>query len=331
MFILLRGHHLRRRRLFKTFGGTAALWALPAHAQQQTKVWTVGVLVRAAPGWEEFWKVFPDAMAKLGYVEGKNIHYVLRSDEGDMKRLPGLAAELVRLKVDVIVPWFTPAATAAKQATRDIPIVCASCGDLVAGGFIESLARPGGNMTGESGFGAELDGKCVELIREILPSARRVAALANAPDPFSKSFLKFIQLAGDATGTTIDRILIHDPSELDAAFAAMDKQRPDAMIVQPSLPTKRVAELAIAHRLPTASHIREFAVEGGLLTFSTAADAVYRRTAVQVDKILKGAKVATLPAERPTKFELLINLKTAKAIGLTIPPLMLQRADEVIE
>lgn len=294
-------------------------------------MWTVGALVRAAPGWEEFWKVFPEAMAKLGYVEGKNIHYVLRSDEGDMKRLPALAAELVRLKVDVIVPWFTPAATAAKQATRDIPIVCAQCGDLVAGGFIESLARPGGNMTGESGFGAELDGKCVELIREILPSARRVTALANAPDPFSKAFLKFIQLAGDATGTTIDRILIHDPNELDAAFATMDKQRSDAVIVQPSLPTKRVVELAIAHRLPTASHIREFAVDGGLLAFATAADAVYRRTAVQVDKILKGAKPATLPAERPTEFKLLLNLKTAKAIGLTVPPLMLQRADEVIE
>ena len=295
------------------------------------KVSTVGVLVRAAPGWQEFWKVFPEAMAELGYVEGKNIRYVLRSDEGDMNRLPALAAELVRLKVDVIVPWFTPAATAAKQATHDIPIVCAQCGDLVDEGFIESLARPGGNMTGNSGLGAELDGKCVELIREIIPSAHRVAALANAQDPFSKSFLKFIQLAGDATGTTIDRILIHDPSEVDAALAAMDKQRPDAVIVQPSLPTKRVAGLAIAHRLPTASHFRQFAVEGGLLAFFTVADAVYQRTAALVDKILKGAQPAVLPAERPTKFKLLINLRTAKAIGLTIPPSMLARADEVIE
>ena len=322
---------MRRRRLFTTLGSTAALWALPAPGHEQSKLPTVGVLVRAAPGWEEFWKVFPQAMGKLGYVDGKNIQYVLRADGGDLNRLPAMAAELVRLKVDVIVPWFTPAATAAHQATRDIPIVCAQCGDMVESGFIESLARPGGNMTGMSGVGAELDGKCVELIREMLPSTRRVAALVNAPDPFSKAFLKFIQLAGDTTGTTIDRILIHDPSELDAAFAAMDRQRPDAVIVQPSLPTRRVAELAIAHRLPTASHIREFAQAGGLLAYFTGADAVYRRTAVLVDKILKGAKPAALPAERPTKFKLLINLKTAKAIGLTVPPLMLERADEVIE
>lgn len=321
---------MRRRRLFKAFGGTAALWALPAHAQRQTKVWTVGILVRAAPGWEEFWRVFPEAMGKLGYVEGKNIHYVLRTDEGDLNRLPALAAELVRLKVDVIVPWFTPAGMAAKQATRDIPIVCARCGDMVELGFVESLARPGTNMTGMSG-GGEIDGKCVELMHEMLPSARRIAALANAPDPFSKSFLKFVQLAGDSAGTTIDRILIHDPNELDAAFAAMDKQRPDAVIVQPSLPTRRVVDLAIAHRLPAASHIREFAEAGGLLAFSTVAADYYRRTAVLVDKILKGAKPAELPAEEATNFNLLINLKTAKAIGLTVPLSLLERADEVIE
>lgn len=306
------------------------MWALPAHAQRQTKVWTVGILVRAAPGWEEFWKVFPEAMGKLGYVEGKNIHYVVHTDEGDLNRLPALAAELVRLKVDVIVPWFTPAGMAAKQATRDIPIVCARCGDMVELGFVQSLARPGTNMTGMSG-GGEIDGKCVELMREMLPSARRMAGLANAPDPFSKSFLKFVQLAGDSTGTTIDRILIHDPNELDAAFAAMDKQRPDAVIVQPSLPTRRVVDLAIAHRLPAASHIREFAEAGGLLAFSTVATDYYRRTAVLVDKILKGAKPAELPAEEATNFNLLINLKTAKAIGLTVPLSLVERADKVIE
>ncbi len=321
---------MRRRRLFRTLGSTAALWALPAHAQQPAKVSTVGVLVRAAPGWEEFWKVFPEAMTKLGYVEGKSIHYILRTDEGDMSRLPALAAELVRLKVDVIVPWFTPAGMAARQATSDIPIVCARCGDMVELGFVQTLARPGANMTGMSG-GGEIDGKCVELMREMLPSARRMAALANAPDPFSKPFLKFVQLAGDSTGTTIDRILIHDPNQLDAAFAAMNKQRPDAVIVQPSLPTKRVVDLAIAHRLPAASHVREFAEAGGLFAFSTVAADFYRRTAVLVDKILKGAKPAELPAEEATKFELLINLKTAKAIGLAIPPSVLERADQVIE
>jgi putative ABC transport system substrate-binding protein len=236
---------MRRREFFTLLGG-AATWPL---APQQPKVPTIGILVRAVPGSEEFRHLFPEALRDLGYIDGKNIHFEFRSDEGQINRLPELAAELVRLKVDVIVPWFTPAAAAAKQATREIPIVRAACGDPVGTGLVESLSRPGGNVTGISGVVGELSAKIVELVREIMPSAHRIAALANVPDPFSRSFLKQVQDAGQATGTSIEPVMIHTPEELDAAFPMMEKSRPDAIIVQPSLPIKRAAELALSYRI----------------------------------------------------------------------------------
>jgi putative ABC transport system substrate-binding protein len=242
-----------------------------------------------------------------------------------------LAAELVRLKVDVIVTWFTPPTQAAKQATRQIPIVMADAGDPVGMGLVASLARPGGNVTGIAGMTAELSGKCIELIREMLPAARRVTALANATDPFSKPFLEQIQLGGEATGTTINPIKISSREEFEAAFAAMEKERPDAVIVQPSLPSKRAAELALKHHVPAVSVPRRFAEEGGLMSYSPRIADLYRKAAVYVDKILKGAQPADLPLEQPTIFELVINLKTAKALGLTVPPIFLARADELIE
>lgn len=323
---------MRRRAFLKVIGGvtTFSFRALAVSAEQ-TRVTTIGVLVRSAPGWQQFWQLFREALRELGYVEGNNIRFELRSDQGEIGRLPELAAELVRLKVDVIVPWFTPAAIAAKQATREIPIVCAICGDLVGTGLVESLARPGGNVTGNSSLNAELSAKVVELIREMLPSAHRVAVLANAPDPFSNVFVKQIQLAGEVTGTAIDPIMIHSAQELDAAFPSMERSRPDAVIVQPSLPTKRAAELALSYRIPAICGWREFVHDGGLMAYFAAEADIYRRTAVFVDKILKGAKPAELPVEQPTKFELVLNLKTAKAIGLTIPVAFLAHADAVIE
>jgi ABC-type uncharacterized transport system substrate-binding protein len=319
-----------RRREFITLLGSAAAWPLAAHAQQP-KVPTIGVLVVGSPGSEQFWQLFREGVRGLGYVEGQNIRFEFRSDEGQASRLPELAAELVRLKVDIIVTWFTPAARAAKQATREIPVVIALAGNPVETGLVESLARPGGNVTGMSSVGAELAGKSVELIRELLPSARRVAALVNAPDPFSRPFLEQIRLGGKATGVTIDAIMIHGAEELEAAFPAMEQKRPDAIVVQASLPTKRVAELALRYRIPTVAVVRGFVDEGGLMTYSAAEADMYRHAAVYVDKILKGAKPADLPVEQPTKFELVINLKTAKALGLTVPPSLLGRADEVIE
>jgi putative tryptophan/tyrosine transport system substrate-binding protein len=307
-----------------------ALAQLVAEAQQ-AKVPTVGVLVAETLGSTEFQRHLKEALRQLGYVEGQNIRFELRSDQGKTIRLPELAAELVGLKVDIIVTWLTPAGTAAKRATPDIPIVCAICANPVETGLVASLARPGGNFTGIAGVGAELSGKCVELIREMLPSARRVGALANAPDPFSKLFLERIRRAGEGTGTTIDPILVRGPEGLDAAFRAMLKDRPDAVIVQPTLGLQRPAELALENRLPAVSIFREFVENGGLMSYSVVEADIYRRAGLLVDKILKGAKPADLPVEQPTKFELVINLKTAKALRLTIPQTFLLRADQVIE
>jgi putative ABC transport system substrate-binding protein len=321
---------MRRREFIALVGSTAIARPLAVRAQQP-KVPTIGVLVRAAPGWQQFWQSFREALRDLDYIEGQNIRFEFRSDQGQISHLPELAAELVRLKVDVIVAWYTPAAIAAKGATHDTPIVCALCGDLVATGLVESLARPGANVTGSSSLAVDLAAKIVELIREMVPSARRIAAIANAPDPFSKLFVKQIQLAGEATATEIDPIMVHGNEKLDAAFRAMERRRPDALIVQPSLPIDRVAELALSYRIPSACSQSAFVHNGGLMSYNAAEPDLYRRAAVLVDKILRGAKPAELPVEQPTKFELAINVKTAKALGLTVPPTLLARADDVIE
>ena len=320
----------RRHLIISLFGAASALLPLASIAQQR-KMPTIGVLVVGSPGVEDFWRLFREGMQDLGYIEGQNVRYEFRSDEGQINRLPELAAELVRIKVDVIVTWFTPAAQAAKRATREIPIVMALVGNPIETGLVESLARPGGNITGMAGVAAELAGKSVQLIREMMPSARRVAALANAPDPFSKPFVENIRLAGAATGTIIDVIMLRGVAEVEAAFPAMEKDKPDAIIVQPSLPTKRAAELAVKYRIPAVSVVRAFVEQGGLMSFVSAELDMYRRGAVYVDKILKGASPADLPVQQPTKFELIINMKTANAIGLTVPPAFLARADEVIE
>jgi len=268
-------------------------------------------------------------MRELGYVEGHSVHFEFR--QGPVSGLPELAAELVRLKVDLIVTGATPAAFAAKQATGDISIVMAFAGNPVENGLEVSLARPGGNITGMARLTAELAGKCVELIRDMLPSAHRVAVLVNAPDRFSKPFLEQTRLAGAATGTAIEPIMIHSSEELDAAFPTMEKDPPDAVIVRPSLPAKRAAELALQYRLPAVSIARTFVDEGGLMSYSADEAEAYRRAAIIVDKVLKGAKPADLPVEQPTKFDLVINLKTATALGIAIPPMLLARVDEVIE
>jgi putative ABC transport system substrate-binding protein len=320
---------MRRRDLLALLG--AASLCSFASAAQQPKVPTIGVLVVGSPASERFWQLFREDMRKLGYVEGKNIRYEFRSDEGQSSRLPALAAELVRLKVDLIVAWFTPAALAARQATRDIPIVMALVGNPLETGLVQSLARPGGNVTGMAAIGGELAGKCVDMIEELVASARRIAALVNMPDPFSKTFLEHIESNAAAAGVTIEPILIHSTAELDAGFASMEKERPDAVIIQPSLPIRQVAELAVRHRIPAVSFIRDFASQGGLMSYGSQEADAYEKAAVYVDKILKGAIPADLPVQLPTKFELVINLKTARALGLTVPPSLLSRADEIIE
>jgi len=204
-------------------------------------------------------------------------------------------------------------------------------GNPVETGLVDSLARPGGNITGMATVGSELSAKCVELVHEMLPSARRIAVLANAPDPFSGPFVEQVSRAGAATGITVERIMIERPDELESAFLAMEKDRPDALVVQGSLPTKRVAELAIMHRLPTAAPVRGLVEEGGLMSYGIDEADTYRRAVSLIDKILKGAKPADLPVEQSSRFELVLNLKTAKALALKLPQSLLQRADEVIE
>src|SRR5246500_3257742 len=236
---------MKRREFMSLFGAAAAAWPLAGRAQQPAKLPTVGALVLGSTDPEQFWRDFRQGLRELGYVEGQNIRFEFRSAQGQADRLPELAAELVRLKVDVIVTWFTPPTQAAKQATHEIPIVMADTGDPIGTGLVASLPRPGGNVTGIASVSSELAGKSVELIRDMLPSARRVAALANATDPFSKPFLEQIKLGGEATGTTINPVSIGGSEEFEAVFAAMEKDRPDAVIVQPSLPSRRAAELAL--------------------------------------------------------------------------------------
>jgi putative tryptophan/tyrosine transport system substrate-binding protein len=321
---------MRRRDLIAFVGAASALASFGA-AAQQPKMPTIGVLVVGSPASERFWRLFQQDMRELGYIEGRNVRYEFRSDAGQASRLPALAEELVRLKVDLIVAWFTPAALAARQATHQIPIVMALVGNPVETGLVASLAHPGGNVTGMAAIGAELAGKLVDVVRELMPAVRRIAALANVPDPFSKPFLHQIESNGAAARVTIDPIMIRSSAELDAAFSALETERPDALIVQPSLPIRRVAELAVRYRMPAVSFIRDFADQGGLLSYGSDEADAYRKAAIYVDNVLKGAKPAGLPVQQPTKFELVINLKTAKALGLTVPQSFLVRADEVIE
>ena len=304
------------------------MWPLAARAQAPSP--KVGVLVAGSPDPQPFWTVFREAMRDHGYIEGQSIQFEYRSAEGDRNRLTKLAADLVRDNVDVIVTWQTPTATAAKAATNRIPIVMADSGDPVGTGLVASLARPGGNVTGMAGLTAELAGKSVELIRQILPSSTQVAALCNGPDPFSKPFLAHVQLGGKAAGVAIRPIVLSSNDQLDAAFSEMIHDRIDAVVVQPSLPTRTV-DLALQYRLPAVSVPRRFADAGGLLSYSPRQADIYREAAVYVDKILKGANPGDLPVQQPTKFELILNEKTAKILGLTFPPQLLAVADEVIQ
>ena len=320
---------MRRREFLGTLGGAVA-WPIVARAQQ-SQMKRIGALVIGNADAPSFLTELREGLRDLGRIEGQNYAIELRSAEGQLGRLPQLAAELVGLKVDVIVALFTPCALAAKQATHEIPIVILS-GDPIGTGLVQSLSRPGANVTGLSQMGAEAHAKCVELFRDMLPSARRIAVIANAADPvFAKSFLDQAHRAGSGTGSEIISMTIRGPDELEAGFATAAKEKADAVVFQASLPTKRAADLAIAHRLPAATIIRAFAEVGGLMAFGADAPSLNRRAATFVDKILRGEKPADIPVEQPTKFNLVINLKTAKTIGVTVPPTLLSRADEVIE
>ena len=320
---------MRRREFIGLVGGAAA-WPVAARAQQ-SRMPQVGVLALTNADEQSLSKQLREGLHELGYVEAQNFGLVLRSADGNASQLPELAAELVRLKVDVIAATFTPCALAAKQATTSIPIVMIAVGDPVGTGLVASLARPGGNITGLSNMAAETAGKSIELFRDMLPSLRRVAVLANPVDSFTKPFLEQLQLAGRTAGIEIAPSMARGPEEVEGAFAAMANDRVDAVVVQGIFFSRTIADLAIKYRLPASSVLPSFVAAGGLLSYGAHTPDIFRRSAGVVHKILTGAKPAELPVEQPTKFELVINLKTAKALGLTIPPSLLARADEVIE
>jgi putative ABC transport system substrate-binding protein len=320
-----------RRREFITLVGGAAAWPLAARAQQLDRIRRVGILVQENADAESLRTELREGLRKFGYVEGQNIRFEIRSADEKLDLLPSLAAELVAIKVDVIVAVFTLSALAAKRATTEIPIVFLA-GDAVGTGIVASLARPGGNLTGLSIMGAELQSKCVEVMRDMLPSLRRVAALAYAASPFSKQFVDQVKLAGRITGIEIDPIImLKAPDEIDQAFEAMEKAHAGAVIATGVFSTKQVADLALKHRLASATNFRSFAEAGGLMSYGYSGAALYQQMALFVQKVLQGDKPAGIPVEQPSKFELVVNLKTAKALGLTVPESFLVRADKVIE
>ena len=320
-----------RRELLAALGFAAAAWSFAARAQQG-RLPRIGALVLTSVDAQAFGKELRDGLRELGYVEGQNFALEVRSAEGNADRLPQLAAELVSLRVDVIMAVYTPCALAAKRATTTIPIVMAAVADPVGGGLVQSLARPGGNITGFSNMAAETAGKSVELFRDMLPSLRRVAVLANPVNPVTKSFLEQIHLAGRTGGIEIAPVeMVRGPDEIEAAFADMASKRAQAVVVQGIFFSKAIADLAIKYRLPSAAVLRSYPHAGGLMSYGADLSHLFRRSAVRAHKILQGTKPADLPVEQPTQFHLAINLKTAKALGLTIPESFLLRADEVIE
>jgi putative ABC transport system substrate-binding protein len=323
---------MRRREFISLLGGAAATWPFAARAEQSGKIPTVGVLVAlSAP--HPFAEAFRSGMLDLGYNEGRNIAFEWRYADAQFSRAMEHAHEFVRLQVDVIAAYHTPAVKAAMNATKTIPIVMSPAGAPLETGFVASLARPGGNVTGLSAMEAELGGKRLDLLREIIPGLARVGILAAKTDPFTPPFVQDFEAGAARLSLQIHPVMVNRPSEFAAAFAAMSAAGDQAVIVQPTfLPhTAAIVALAAKHRLPTSSSYRLTTQAGGLISYSADHAGYFRRAATFVDKILKGAKPADLPVEQPTKFELIINLKTAKALGIEVPPMLLARADEVIE
>jgi putative ABC transport system substrate-binding protein len=311
---------------------------LTGEAQQAARLSRIGYLYAGSlsdPEASRSLQAFRQGLRELGYVEGQNIAIEFRWAEGKYDRLRGLAAELVRLKVNVIVTSGTPAIQAAKQATETIPIVMVAAIDPVATGFVASLARPGGNITGMSFMLPELVGKQLEMLKEALPKVSRVALLGNPANPGNAQQMRHAQDTARALGVRLQPLEARDPSGIDNAFAAITMERVDAVIVLVDsmllLHRTRIADNAARRRLPTVSGMIEDIEAGGLLAYGPSRVDRFRRAATYVDKILKGAKAADLPVEQPTTFELVINLKAAKALGLTIPQSLLQRADQIIQ
>jgi putative tryptophan/tyrosine transport system substrate-binding protein len=330
----------RRREFILALGGAVA-WPLAARAQQARKTHTIGLLSPAIPPSPDAINnsgvggPFSNGLRELGWIEGQNITIERRYAENRLERLPELASELVRLNVELIVALGTLGPLAAKRATSTIPIVMTAAGDPLASGLVASLGRPGGNVTGLSLMVPDIAGKRLELLKEILPQLNRVAVLWNAANPYPAIVFKETQAVGRGLGIEVQSLEVRSPDDFDGAFEDARRHHPDALIeVEDPLTNsfyKRIIEFAAAERLPSLHGTGQEVEAGGLISYGASIPDLFRRAAGYVDKILKGAKPADLPVEQPTKFELVINLKTAKALGLTVPPTLLARADEVIE
>jgi len=308
--------------------------APPTEAQQPTKVLRIGYLTAGSLSAQSpRIEAFRQGLRELGYAEGKTLVIEYRRAEGKFDRLPALAAELVRLKVDVIVTGGAISTRGAKEATVSIPIVMAQDSDPVASGFVASLARPGGNITGLATLAPEISGKRLELLKEIVPRLSRVVVFGSSTEPANAQSLKETELAARALGVKLQHVDVLAPKDIETAFRAASKGRADAVLVLASSVANsqrtQIAELAVKNRLPAVYYQTEFVEDGGLMSYGVNFTDLFRRAATYVDKILKGAKPAELPVEQPMKFEFIINLKAAKQIGLTIPPNVLARADRV--
>jgi len=321
------------------FAATLTLGVLAtalAAAQPASRVYRVGVLLSGpVSAVAASVQAFREGLRELGYVEGQNLAVELREMTAAESRLDRLAADLVRSRTDVLVTWASPATLAAKRATSTVPIVMVSVGDPVGADLVASLARPGRNVTGIANIAVDLTGKQLQLLTELRPGVTRIAVLRNPINPASALYWREAQAAGRSSGVELQLVDVRDPRELETAFAAMGRERPPGLLVLPSplflTERRRIAELALKVRLPTAFARNENVEAGGLISYGPKLTELFRQAAVYVDKILKGANPADLPVEQPTKFELVVNLKTAKALGLTISPSVLGRADRVLE
>jgi putative ABC transport system substrate-binding protein len=340
--LLLGGEEALKRRVFiKLVGGAAVAWPLAAYAQQPKKVARIGFLMTgslASPDTRTFFDALLQGLHERGYVERQNIVFEIRGADSQVDRFPALARELVGLDLDLIVATNSLAARAAQQATTTIPIVVPVMGDPVGDRLVASLPRPGGNITGLTFLGPQLVPKRLALLKEALPSISRVAVLWH-PRAYGERTMsdmtKETESAAGSMGVQLRFVAVQGPDEFDQAFSTIVGERADAVLVFASsmlfTERRRIVEFAVRHRLPSMAMAREFAELGGLIAYGASISDLHRQAATYVDKILKGAKPSDLPVEQPTKFELVINLKTAKALGLTVPPSLLARADEVIE
>jgi putative ABC transport system substrate-binding protein len=323
---------MQRRQFITLLGTAAAAWPRAGWAQQRnSRIFRVGILAN------EKWPPLDglrDGLRELGYIEGQNLELVQRYVEGQPDRYAALATEMVGLPVDIVVTWGTPASLAAKNATVTIPIIMTS-GDPVAVGLVPGLAQPQGNVTGFSTQAAELEGKRLELVNELITDVSRVAVLSNPTNPYCSVAVGHARRAAEVLHWQLDVVEIGDERELDSAFQNLARLRPNAVLVvaDPFLASQqtKIAEFLVRSKIPSVYTYREQVTAGGLVSYATNYYELFRRAALLADKIRKGSKPGELPVEQPTKFELVVNLKTAKAIGLAVPPALLSRADEVIE